>query len=217
VTVELAGLEVGDEPDAWEAAGFSVGGDGAIRVGAVRIRLTGHDGGRRIRSWTLRGVDPAVTSVDGIVTSAGTEPASADDDGDIDGGAPAHPNGVVAIDHVVLLSPDVARTTGALEALGVALRRTRQIDESQYGFPAEQRFFRLGEPVLELVGASEPNGDGPAGFFGLAFTVEDLDALPSRFGESLGRVKDAVQPGRRIATLRHKALGMSVATAFMSR
>jgi hypothetical protein len=210
VTVELAELEVGDEPDAWEAAGFAVGDDGTIRVGAVRIRLAGHDGGRRIRSWTLRGVDPAVSSVDGIVTATEAEP-----DG---GGAPTvHPNSVVAIDHVVLLSPDVARTTRALEALGVELRRTRQIDESQYGFPAEQRFFRLGEPILELVGASEPNGDGPAGFFGLAFTVGDLDALPSRFGDALGRVKEAVQPGRRIATLRHKALGMSVATAFMSR
>lgn len=212
MTVELAELEVGDEPDAWEAAGFTVGDDGTIRVGAVGIRLAGHDGGRRIRSWTLRGVDPAVSSVDGIVTRASTEP-----DGAIDGDVPAHPNGVVAIDHVVLLSPDLARTTGALEALGVGLRRTRQIDESQYGFPAEQRFFRLGEPVLELVGASVPNGEGPAGFFGLAFTVADLDALPSRFGDALGRVKEAVQPGRRIATLRHKALGMSVATAFMSR
>ncbi|HET6665553.1 MAG TPA: hypothetical protein VFG94_14900 [Acidimicrobiales bacterium] len=211
MTVELAELEVGDEPDAWEAAGFTVGDDDTIQVGAVRIRLAGHDGGRRIRSWTLRGVDPAVSSVDGIVTRAGTEP-----DGDIDGDVPAHPNGVVAIDHVVLLSPDLARTTGALEALGVGLRRTRQIDESQYGFPAVQSFFRLGEPILELIGASEPTGDGPSGFFGLAYTVADLDALPDRYGEALGRVKDAVQPGRRIATLRHKQLDLSVATAFMT-
>ena len=34
--------------------------------------------------------------------------------------------------------------------------------------------------------------------------------------EHLGKVKDAVQPGRRITTLRHKELDMSVATAFMS-
>ena len=62
----------------------------------------------------------------------------------------------------------------------------------------------------------EPSGDGPAGFVGLAYTVADLDALPARYGEGLGRVKDAVQPGRRIATLRHRAFDMSVATAFMS-
>jgi hypothetical protein len=209
VTVELAELEVGDEPDAWEAAGFTVDGEGIVRVGGVRIRLAGQDGGRRIRSWALRGLAPGVSSVDGIRTSAAAEPDAPEE-------ATTHPNGVVAIDHVVLLSPDVGRTTSVLAELGVELRRTRQIDESQYGFPAEQRFFRLGEPILELVGATEPSGDGPAGFFGLAFTVDDLDALPARFGEALGRVKDAVQPGRRIATLRHKALGMSVATAFMS-
>jgi hypothetical protein len=212
VTVELAELEVGDEPEVWEAAGFRVDG-GVVRVGDVRIRLAGSAGGRRIRSWTLRGLDPAVTSVDGIATSA----TAGAPDGTNSAERPAHANGVVDIDHVVLLSPDLDRTTSALQAIGVTLRRTRQIDEAQYGFPAEQRFFRLGEPVLELVGATEPSGDGPVAFFGLAFTVDDLDALPARFGESLGRVKDAVQPGRRIATLRHKGLGMSVATAFMSR
>ena len=36
------------------------------------------------------------------------------------------------------------------------------------------------------------------------------------FGERLPNVKDAVQPGRRIGTLRHKEVGMTVATAFMS-
>ena len=38
---------------------------------------------------------------------------------------------------------------------------------------------------------------------------------PSSYGEHLGRIKDAVQPGRRIATLRHRDLGLSVAIAFM--
>jgi hypothetical protein len=50
----------------------------------------------------------------------------------------------------------------------------------------------------------------------LAYTVQDLDATARLLGENLGRVKDAVQPGRQIATLRHKEFGMSVATAFMS-
>jgi hypothetical protein len=47
-------------------------------------------------------------------------------------------------------------------------------------------------------------------------TVDDLDALGALLGEHLGDAKDAVQEGRRIATLRHKELGMSVATAFMT-
>ena len=75
-----------------------------------------------------------------------------------------------------------------------------------------------GEAILELLGGTEPSPDpGPAAFFGLAYTVSDLDALAARCGASLGTIKDAVQPGRRIATLRHKSFDISVATAFMTR
>ena len=62
----------------------------------------------------------------------------------------------------------------------------------------------------------EAMDDGPAKFFGLAHTVRDIDATAALLSEHIGNVKDAVQPGRRITTLRHKPLGMSVATAFMS-
>ena len=44
---------------------------------------------------------------------------------------------------------------------------------------------------------------------------EDRD-VTELLGENLGTAKDAVQEGRRIATLRHEQLGLSVATAFMS-
>ncbi len=79
-----------------------------------------------------------------------------------------------------------------------------------------QVFFRLGEVILEVIGAPDKSGEGDAGFFGLAHTVADLDAVAKLLGPALGNVKDAVQPGRRIATLRHRDVGMSVATAFMS-
>lgn len=204
---ELDELVVGDEPDAWRGAGFSVDDDGLCRVGAVRIRLVGRADGKRIRSWTLRGLPAGTTDVDGVPTAVSDVPAP----------EPAeHANGVLSIDHVVLVTPDMDRTTATLEALGIELRRSRDIDASQYGFPARQCFFRIGEPILEVVGAAEAGGDGPAGFFGLAYTVADIDALPGLYGTSLGNVKDAVQEGRRIATLRHKEHDMSVATAFMS-
>ena len=79
-----------------------------------------------------------------------------------------------------------------------------------------QTFFRAGEVIVELIGPAEASGTDPATFFGLAYTVDDLDGTARLLGEHLGRVKDAVQPGRQIATLRHKEVGMSVATAFMS-
>lgn len=205
--VELDGLVVGDEPEAWEGAGFAVDPDGVCRVGRVRVRLVGRSDGKRILSWVLRGVPEGTSSVDGLLTSVTTEPAC----------SPAeHPNGVLAIDHLVALTPDVARTVSVLDGLGVPVRRQREVDAAQYGFPAVQTFFRLGEPILELLGGVEPSGDGPCGFFGLAYTVSDLDGLAARCGETLGTIKEAVQPGRRIATLRHKAFDMSVATAFMT-
>ena len=55
--------------------------------------------------------------------------------------------------------------------------------------------------------------DGPASFWGLVVNVADIDAACERIGE--GRVsppKDAVQPGRRIATVRGEVgLGLPVA------
>lgn len=203
--VELDELEAGDSPDEWAAAGFTVDHDGTCRVGSVRVRLTGE--GRYLRAWSLRGIDHRTTEIDGLPTSASDRPSAEPE---------THPNGVLAIDHVVVLTPDVTRTAAALEAVGLDVRRTRDVDPAQYGFPAVQTFFRIGEPILELIGPHEPQGDGPIRIYGLAYTVADLDALPARYGNGLGRIKDAVQPGRRIATLRHKELGMSVATAFMT-
>ena len=205
---ELDQLLVADPPEAWEAAGFAVDADGCCRIGAVTVRVVGREAGKRIVGWSLRGVPASTTDVDGLPTTASSGPPTQGSD---------HPNGAVALDHVVVLTPDTERTVGVLGSLGIECRRTRQVPAEQYGFEAVQSFFRLGEPILELLGGIEPTGDGPAGFFGLAWTVDDLDALADRLGPALGRVKDAVQPGRRIATLRHKDVGMSVATAFMSR
>jgi hypothetical protein len=201
--VELTELVVGDEADAWERAGFAVD-DGATWIGGVRIRLAGGSGGRGVRS---AGVDvPELTSIDGLDAHHTARLA-----------APAdllHPNGVTGFDHVVVTSPDLDRTVGSLAAVGLELRRVREVGTPER--PRRQMFFWFGEPILELVGPAEPRGDGPSRIFGLACTVGDLDATAAHLGDACGRVKDAVQPGRRIATLRHEPLGMSVPVAFMS-
>ncbi|MDZ7732013.1 MAG: glyoxalase [Acidimicrobiia bacterium] len=205
-------LVVADPPEAWERAGFDVDRDGYVRIGNVRIRLTGgadEDGG--LVTWTLRDLPPAdngpgVTTVDGLDTRPSDRPPP----------EPAqHPNGSVVIDHVVVSTPDPPRTTSALESVGLEVRRVRETGTPEA--PVIQTFFRAGEVVVELVGPASSRPDrGPAAFFGLAISVRDLDDTAALLGERLGMPKDAVQEGRRIATLRHRACGMSVPTAFMS-
>lgn len=206
--VSVGELLIADSPQAWRDAGFTVDDD-ACRVGTVRIRLVGRDRGTGIVGWSLRGVAddvPAVESVDGLPTTFSTEPVA----------APAvHAVGAVSIDHVVIASPDLARTTAALEALGVPARRVRDFEIG--GTAMRQVFFRLGEVIVELIGDPDRTGDGPATFWGITFTVDDVDAAAQLLAPHAGRVKDAVQPGRRITTLKHRELGISVATALMSR
>jgi hypothetical protein len=202
-------LLTGDTPDSWADAGFTVD-DGTCTVGTVRIVLAGPDAGKGIVAWTVAGLDAPTDAgqIDGLPTTFSADPPDARTNR-VD-----HPNGVSAIDHLVLLSPDVDRTVEAFDTFGLDARRERRTDT--YGAPMRQVFFRAGEVIVELVGPEQPMGDGPSGFFGLAYTVADLDATAALLGERLGEAKDAVQPGRRIATLRTKALGMRVATAFMS-
>ncbi|WP_264079946.1 VOC family protein [Mycolicibacter hiberniae] len=126
----------------------------------------------------------------------------------------AHPNGVTSIDHIVLVSPNLSRTVEALGAVGLRSRRIR--DAELGGRPMQQIFFRLGAVILEVVGSPETATDGPSSLWGITYVVADIEATASFFGERMLPVKDAVQPGRRIATLRHRDLGMSVRTAMIS-
>lgn len=221
MTVSVDEFLVADPADAWTRAGFSVdsGGnaDAACRVGGVRIRLVGRDRGAApaatsdegtgIVGWSLRGLPPdgSVDDLDGVpTTSSDAHPAE-----------PAtHANGVTAIDHVVLLSPDLGRTVASLATLGVEPRRER--DGELGGRPIRQIFFRLGEVIVEVVGSPQTTGAGPSSLWGITYVVADIDATAAYFGVRTSPVKDAVQRGRRITTLRHHDLGLSVRTAMIS-
>lgn len=197
---ELMALDVAADPDAWRALGFTIDEEGACAVDGVAIRLGCE--GRKISGWALAGV-PGGVEVDGLPTVPAptrAEPAP-------------HANGTVALDHLVVMSPDPDRTIKALAEHGIEPRRQRHTD--QYGPPFTQTFFRVGRPILELIGPDAPVGSDPARFYGVAFTVEDLDTTSALLDDRLGRVKDAVQPGRRIATLRREA-GAGIPLAFMS-
>jgi hypothetical protein len=217
----LVGITLGDEPDAWRAAGFDVDGD-RFETGGVTWRLAGHAEGRGVLGWQL---DPAVDRpVDGL---APAEP------GRVAAGHPTHPNGTTALDHLVVTTDDLERTTSALATIGLEPRRT--VVGAQGDDEIAYRFFLLGTCLLELIGpaggpaspgtsaasgrarALRPGGGtgargGVAAFAGLAFTTERIDDL----GELAPPPRPAVQPGRRITTLDHRALDISVPVALLS-
>jgi len=202
-TAQLIRLVVGDDPRAWEAAGFTVADD-RVQIGQVSIELTGSAGPERgITAW---GFDREVADVvDGVLTlESSARPAQT---------AP-HPNGVARWDHLVMMSPDMDRSRAALAGTGFEARRTREYEMK--GTAMEQTFFWMGDVILELVGPAQASGEGPASLWGLAFVAEDLDTTVEYLGDRCSESRVAVQKGRRIASLRHKDLNITVPIAFMT-
>jgi hypothetical protein len=189
--VRVAALRIGGEPERWTELGFAVDGGGIATVGGVRLELAPAAPRGAIASWALEG-ERVPASVDGLPT----EPAARA------GTAAAHPNGALAIDHVVVVTPSLERTTAAFAEIGVDRRRVRDAGEG-----VRQGFFLLGDLLVEVVDGTRLDADQPSRFWGLTVVVTDLDATAALLGERLGSVRDAVQPGRRIATVRREASG----------
>lgn len=205
--VTLEELLVADRPEAWRACGFQVGGEACV-VGDVRIRFAPERGSQGLVGWALR--DVAADEIDGLATTRGLQPPPQ--------AAAPQPNGVTALDHVVAISSDLDRTVAAARDAGLDLRRIR--DEPTPAGAPRQAFFRLGGVILEVVQAppdavARSGGDRPAFFWGLAFVATDLEATVASLGERVSEIRAAVQPGRRIATLRRSA-GLALPVAVMS-
>jgi len=136
---------------------------------------------------------------------------------------------VTGVDHVVVATDDV-RATCAEIALrsGAALKRVKE------GERGVQGFHRFGSVILEVVErrlvdpsscqtdpssrqADHDHHAAHATYWGFVVTVADLDAAIAHLGpDVIGAAKPAVQPGRRIATVRSGA-GLGVPLALMSR
>ena len=143
---------------------------------------------------------------------------------------------VTGVDHVVVAADDV-RATCAEIALrsGAALKRVKE------GERGVQGFHRFGSVILEVVErrlvdpdsrqvdpssrqadpsshqADHDHHAAHATYWGFVVTVADLDAAVAHLGpDVIGAAKPAVQPGRRIATVRSGA-GLGVPLALMSR
>jgi hypothetical protein len=195
--------------------GFAVDESGALEIGPIRVQLGAGDADG-IVGWALRDVAPG--PIDGLPTMSSGAPRR--------DGAGVQPNGAIGVDHVVVATPDLARTLAALDAAGFALRRAQGV-----GGVARQAFFVIGDAVLEVVGpvagvgAGESRELGPLGsvtggdrarFWGLTLVSADLQRTRETIGPQwLTEPRPAVQPGRSIASLR-RAAGLSTRLAFMT-
>lgn len=209
-------LTIADEPATWAEHGFAVEGD-LCRIGEVRLRLAGRAAGRGMVGWTLR--EAGSSELDGLPTTLADAADAPDAGAEQPDAPPAHPNGVTRLDHVVVITPALDRTVAAFQSAGLDLRRIRE-EATPAGAP-RQAFFRLGPEIVEVV--QEPDEaieraggvDRPPVFWGLALLCDDIDATVAGLGEHVSEVRDAVQPGRRIASLRRSA-GLVVPVALMT-
>jgi hypothetical protein len=199
----LTEIVIAGDAERWRAVGLAVGDDARATVGRVGLRFVpvapGGPPGMRALGFLM----VSATSIDGIAVHEADPPAPSQGE---------HPNGAHLVDHVVVMTPDLDRTSAAVvAALGIERRRVRDA-----GRGVTQGFFRTGEVIVEIVQSPHvPEGD--AALWGLVFVVDDLDAVCEQLGPDLvGLPRAAVQPGRFIASVREPAAGLGVPLAFMS-
>ena len=158
--------------------------------------------------------------------------------------AVSHPNGALGLYSLCVTTPDFEGTIIALQQSGLALRRVRRPDDAAWpiscGLP--MAFFKFGAPpgrdvILELVGPGTSGGAAKAMehmglsmgehalIAGLVVEVpsiapssDSISPIASSLGlQLLGAERDAAQGhGRRIAPLKHKAVGLPLPLAFIT-
>lgn len=198
-------LAVGGDAAPWRRLGLvatPVDENGCVQVPlfgtGIEIDTMAQPG---MRGVVVSGIDRHLTDLDGVCVEVR----------DVDDPMFAqHPLGARSIDHVVVATDDLARTCAAIaDTTGAALKRVREAGEIRQGF------HRIGGLIIEVVErAGLP--EGSTSLWGFVLIVDDLDAAWSMLGpDVIGEPRDAVQPGRRIATV-HSAAGLGVPVALMS-
>ncbi|MDX6586852.1 MAG: hypothetical protein QOI31_1325 [Solirubrobacterales bacterium] len=189
--MRVAALRIGGKHEEWRELGFDVDNDGVAVLGGVRLELLPAAKQGAIESWALEGAD-LPGSIDGLPTESGTRGEREAD----------NPNGATAIDHLVVFTPSLERTSAAFQDVGVECRRVREA-----GGGIRQGFFLMDDLLIEVVEGTGLSEGAPARFWGITAVVSDIHHAASLLGDKLGTAKDAVQPGRRIATVKPEASG----------
>lgn len=196
--MRLAAIRVPGDGAAWERVGFALD-DGQVRLANGAIEPF-HD--TTVLAVQLPGGDVVAADLEGISLVA-AEPCGPAD----------HPNGAIDLDHLVIMTPDLDRTSSAVAVvLGLPQRRLRETADVRQAFhrfdPADDGTRGC---IVEIV---ERTGLERTSLWGLVVNVGDLDRCAGE-RDHVGQPRDAVQPGRRIASVRRDA-GLGLAVAFMS-
>jgi len=204
-SARIGELVIGGSRANWAQVGINFSQAGVFAIGEIGLRID-EALPPGLNSWALTNINSAIVSIDGIPTT-----------GNVDNGRsePSDAQGFVltplGIDHVVVNTPDLERTSHALhEATGAELKRIRDA-----GNGVRQGFHRLGDVIIEIVSApSMPAGD--ASLWGFVLNVADVHEVAAYLGpDVLSPPKPAVQKNRLIATFRG-AVGLGVPVALMS-
>jgi hypothetical protein len=193
----LASVRLHGNADAWTALGLMADATGRFAFANGTI-----DVGDHASSLVIDGALELPADVDGVAVAAGdvTVPT-------------LHPNGAFELDHVVVTTDSLERTSAAFEQrLGLVQRRVRETPTVRQAF---HRFADQGGSrgcIVEVVENARVDG---AALWGVVLNVVDMDWLTAVTGELLGAPRPAVQRGRQIATVRSEA-GLGAAVAFMS-
>lgn len=214
---ELRRILVNESPEPWLLAGFSID-ENHCSIGGIDISFGEATSGHGVK-WELAGIDSTIASIDGIPTRQATDPSTVPYIGDIsdsdidDSKLTIHPNGVTRLDHVVVTTDNIQRTVESMEAAGFSVSRQQNVPQSAN----QQVFLWAGETILEVVGPVGPaKSSQGAEIWGLALTSSDLDEAARSLGDNISAPKAAVQPGRRIATIATKKIGIKMAIALMT-
>ena len=198
----LVALRVGGALTPWQAIGLTFD-ELTCPLADVDIVVSGETPG--LHGWTIDIGRDDVIEIDGIRTTlvSGTQSRQVS--------SVIGRQKVIGLDHVVVNTDDIDRTTQAITAaLGLEVRRERQL-----GNGALQRFYKLDNTIIEVVTGPHITQPG-ASLWGMVASVDDLFDLAEELGENTtSPPKKATQPGRYISTVRG-SVGLGVPFALMT-
>jgi hypothetical protein len=198
----LVALHVGGALTPWQAIGLMFD-EHTCTLADVDIVVSGETPG--LHGWTIDVGRDEIIEIDGIRTTlvSGTQPRTSS--------STIGRQKVIGLDHVVVNTDNIDRTTQAITAaLGLEVRRERQL-----GNGAVQRFHKLDNTIIEVVSGPHITQPG-ASLWGMVASVDDLFDLAEELGgDTTSPPKKATQPGRYISTVRG-SVGLGVPFALMT-